>query len=91
MDTVRIRGATFPPETRGTLEIPEIPGGIDVYVVTSAAETMRLQLLPDAEQRDALFVRFYAEGDEPGVAAVQAGALLGDLFRRFLRGSSARE
>ncbi|WP_233499380.1 glycosyltransferase [Pararhodobacter sp. CCB-MM2] len=91
MDTVRVRGAAFPPQTRGALAIPEVPGLVAMHVISRGKDAMRLQLLPDPAQRDALFVRFYAEGDEPGVGAVSASALIGDLMRRFLPIRSGRD
>jgi len=83
MDTVRLRGAVFPAETRGTIEIEGVPGRVKAYVIRPTADGARVQLLPDTEQRDAFFVRFYAEGSAPGVANVRASALLGDLAERL--------
>ncbi|MCA0919896.1 glycosyltransferase [Pseudooceanicola nanhaiensis] len=83
MDTVRLRGAVFPAETRGTLELEGVPGEVAAYVITPTVDGARVQLLPNAAQRDAFFVRFYAEGNAPGVANVRASALLGDLMERF--------
>ncbi|WP_138469520.1 glycosyltransferase [Poseidonocella sp. HB161398] len=83
MDTVRLRGVTFPSETRGTLEIEGVPGEVEAYVIATTSDGARLQLLPDDAQREAFFVRFYAEGSAPGVANVRGPALLHDLVERF--------
>ncbi|WP_234990188.1 glycosyltransferase family 2 protein [Roseivivax lentus] len=81
-DTVRIRGGHYPPETRGTLDIENV-GPVEAYVISETTDGARLQLLPDDEQREALFVRFYTEGAAPGVAQVRGAAILSDLARRF--------
>jgi len=83
MDTVRLRGMTFAERERGTLEIEGIPGAIEAYVIAPTTDGARLQLLPDEAQREALFIRFYAEGAEPGVIGVRSTALARDLLRRF--------
>ncbi|OWY12554.1 Curdlan synthase [Thioclava sp. NG1] len=91
MDTVRLRGLTLPEQTRGKLTIDQITGPIECYVIAKTRDGARLQLLPTEEQREQLFVRFYAEGDEPGVSHVRPGALLHDIYRRFLPKYSSDE
>ncbi|EIE48728.1 Curdlan synthase [Salipiger aestuarii] len=83
MDTVRIRGLKAPITTRGSLIIQDIPSSIEAYVMADVADGLRLQLLPTDAQREALFVKFYAEGDEPGVTQVRLNSLVKDLVRRF--------
>jgi len=83
MDTVRIRGIQLPLESRGQLQIADVPGRVEVYVIAEVADGLRLQLLPDDTQREAFLVKFYAQGDEPGVTHVSVGVLLKDLIRRF--------
>ncbi|EPX76585.1 glycosyltransferase [Salipiger mucosus] len=83
MDTVRIRGLSLEEETRGTLSIEGIPGPIEAYAISRLRDGTRLQLLPDDAQREAFFVKFYAEGGEPGVSRVRAGTLIRDFFERF--------
>ena len=46
-------------------------------------EMTRVQLLPNEAQREAFFLRFYTEGNAPGVGNVRGAALLGDLIERF--------
>lgn len=84
MDTVRVRGVTFPERTYGMLTIDQISGPIACYVIAKTRDGARLQLLPNETQREELLVRLHAEGDEPGVSHVHAGALLRDLYGRFL-------
>ena len=82
MDTVRLRGAAFPQETRGTVQIDDVPGLVAAHVIAPTADGARLQLMPDDAQREAFFLRFYAEGNAPGVGNVRGTALLRDLVER---------
>ena len=91
MDTARARGTRFPERTRGALELDGVPGPLSAYVIGRTADGVRLQLLPDEGQREALFVRFYAEGAEPGVERVRPASLVRDLFDRFTRGAYRSE
>ncbi|OOY25029.1 Curdlan synthase [Thioclava sediminum] len=91
MDTVRLRGLTLPEQTRGMLTIDQITDPIKCYVIAKTRDGARLQLLPTEEQREELFVRFYAEGNEPGVSHVRPSALLHDIYRRFLPKFSSDE
>ena len=81
MDTVRIRGLQIPPQTRGHLVIDDIPGRIETYAIAEVADGLRLQLLPTEIQREAFFVKFYADGHEPGVTEVKLRSLARDIFR----------
>ncbi|GLT12633.1 hypothetical protein GCM10007928_48660 [Sulfitobacter porphyrae] len=81
MDTVRIRGLHIPPQTRGHLVIDDIPGRIETYAIAEVADGLRLQLLPTDAQREAFFVKFYADGHEPGVTEVKLRNLARDIFR----------
>lgn len=83
IDTVRIRGLKAPIGTRGHLIIQDIPGSVHAYAIAEVADGLRLQLLPNEDQREALFVKFYAEGKEPGVTQVRLSSLLKDLLRSF--------
>lgn len=82
MDTVRLRGHIYPMQTRGRLEIEGV-GAVEAYVIASLADGVRMQLVPDAAQREALFVRFYAEGMAPGVSHVRTSAMIADIARRL--------
>jgi cellulose synthase (UDP-forming) len=81
MDTVRIRGLKIPVRSRGHLVIDGIPGRIETYVIAEVADGLRLQLLPTEAQREAFFVKFYADGHEPGVTEVRLRNLAKDIFR----------
>ncbi|PJE29886.1 cellulose synthase (UDP-forming) [Pseudooceanicola antarcticus] len=83
MDTVRLRGVSFPADTHGDLEIEGVPGPIEAFVLSATEDGARLQLMANEAQRDALFLRFYAEGNEPGVGRVRASALLSDIAQRL--------
>ena len=89
LDTVQLRGRIYPVGTRGKLGIKEV-GEVEAYVIAETADGTRLQLLPDEQQREALFLRFYADGDAPGVAQAQASALLSDIMRRLARRTGSR-
>ncbi|MEQ6248114.1 glycosyltransferase [Sulfitobacter sp. HNIBRBA3233] len=81
--TVRIRGIKVPITTRGRLVIADIPGQIEVYAIAEVGDGMRLGLLPTEEQHEAMLIKLYAEGNEPGVTQVKLSKLLSDLMRRF--------
>ena len=82
LDTVRLRGLPIAIGTRGMLKIRDV-GEVSAYVIAATADGTRLQLLPDATQREALFLRFYADGEEPGVAGARTSALIADMARRL--------
>lgn len=84
MDTVRIRGLKIPVRSRGHLVIDGIPGSIETYVIAEVADGLRLQLLPTKAQREAFFVKFYADGHEPGVTEVKLRNLAMDIFRGLM-------
>jgi cellulose synthase (UDP-forming) len=84
MDTVRIRGLKIPPRSRGQLMIDGIPGQIQTYAIAEVADGVRLQLLPTDLQREAFFVKFYADGREPGVTEVKLRKLAKDIIRGFV-------
>lgn len=81
-DTARLRGRRYPPTTRGVLEIDEV-GPVEAYVITETRDGARVQLLPTEAQREALFLKFYAEDNAPGVGNVRLSAITSDLARRF--------
>lgn len=82
LDTVRLRGRPLPLGTRGRLRIKQV-GDVSAYVIAATGDGTRLQLLPDEAQREALFLRFYADGEEPGVTGARSSALFADLARRL--------
>ena len=61
--------------------IDDIPGRIETYAIAEVADGLRLQLLPTEIQREAFFVKFYADGHEPGVTEVKLRSLARDIFR----------
>ena len=81
-DTVRIRGRVYPQGTSGWIDIKDV-GHVPAQVIASTVDGARLLLRPSDEQREALILRFYAEGAAPGVGGVRTAALLEDLGRRF--------
>ncbi|MBB1492841.1 glycosyltransferase [Paracoccus sp. MC1854] len=86
LDVVRLRGRIYPVGTRGRLRIKEV-GDVEAYVIAQTADGTRLHLLPDEKQREALFLRFYADGDEPGIGRARSSLLIKDIARRLSAGS----
>ena len=82
IDEARLRGKEYPIGTEGTLRLRDI-GDIPVAVIAPTVDGCRVRLLPTVEQREALLVRFYAEGAAPGTARSQLGGLLAGLGRRL--------
>jgi cellulose synthase (UDP-forming) len=81
-DTARIRGHAYPTGTSGKLHVRGV-GDVPALVISDGADGVRLELLPDEAQLRALLVRFYTEGDAPGVTTVRLGALFRDMSRRL--------
>ncbi|WP_323763503.1 glycosyltransferase [Marinovum sp.] len=81
MGTVRIRGLQLPVRSAGHLMIADIPGRISFRVLAEVGDGLRLQLRPTEAQREALFVKLYADGHEPGVTEVNLWKLAKDIFR----------
>ncbi|QQA44018.1 glycosyltransferase [Pelagovum pacificum] len=82
-DTVHLRGEKLKIGQRGLLDIRDV-GDVEAYVISETPDGARLQLVLTEEQRENLFLRFYAEdGVAPGVANSQALVLLADIGRRL--------
>lgn len=82
MEEARLRGKIFPVGTTGTLRLRDV-GDLSVEVIAETVDGNRVRLTPTTEQREALMVRFYAEGAAPGTARAQLGGLLAGLGRRL--------
>ena len=82
IDQARLRGKGYPVGTKGTLRLRDV-GDIPVEVIAPTVDGCRVRLLPTATQREALLVRFYAEGAAPGTARAQLGGLLAGLGQRL--------
>jgi len=81
-DTVRIRGDVYHEGIVGRLTIRNV-GEVAVRVLEDTPDGARLLLLPTEAQREALFLRFYADDTTPGIANVRMSALYQDLARRL--------
>ncbi len=82
IEQARLRGKAFPVGTKGTLRLRDI-GDVAVEVIAPTVDGMRVSLLLTPDQREALLLRFYAEGAAPGTARAQLGGLLAGLGRRL--------
>lgn len=80
--TVRIRGQTYPVGTRAVIRIRDV-GDVEAIVLATTPDGARLNLKPTDDQHAALVLRFYTEGDAPGVSEVRAASLIHDLARRL--------
>lgn len=82
LDTVRLRGRIYPVGLKGQMRLRDI-GDIPVEVISETVDGTRMRIFPTAEQREALMLRFYAEGAAPGIGRARATALLSGLARRL--------
>ncbi len=82
IDEARLRGKSYPVGTTGHLRLTDI-GDIPVEVFSPTPDGMRVRLHPTPEQREALMLRFYADGEEPGIGRAQMKGLLLGLGRRL--------
>lgn len=88
-DTARIRGHDIAVGTSGQLHLRGV-GDVPALVIGTGPEGVRLELMPDDAQLRTMVVRFYTEGDAPGVTTVRASALVRDLARRLSFNSDRR-
>lgn len=82
IDEARLRGKSHPVGTTGELRLTGI-GDVPVTVAEKTVDGVRVRLQPTAEQREALLVRFYAEGEAPGTGRAKLSGLLLGLSRRL--------
>jgi cellulose synthase (UDP-forming) len=81
-DTLRIRGQKYPIGEVGIIRLPEV-GDVTATVIDTTDDGARLRLQATDTQYEALMLRFYAEGDHPGVVTVRLAALVRDAARRL--------
>lgn len=82
MEEARLRGKMLQVGTDGVLRLRDI-GDVPVYVIARTVDGMRVRLLPTADQREALLLRFYADGEAPGIERARISGLLIGLGRRL--------
>ncbi|WP_045391605.1 glycosyltransferase [Falsirhodobacter sp. alg1] len=85
IDQARLRGKIYPVGTEGTLRLKDV-GDVPVRVTTLTPDGNIVELLPNAAQREALMIRFYAEGAAPGTGRAQFWSVLAGLSRRLSAG-----
>ena len=81
-DSARLRGRSLPIGSTGSVEISDV-GSVPAYVTAQTRDGVRLQLLPDERQSEALFLRFYTEDNVPGIAGVRVSSMFSDIARRL--------
>lgn len=81
-DTLRIRGQKYPVGEVGTIRIFGV-GDVSAMVINTTEDGARLRLETTDEQFEALLLRFYTQGTQPGVTGVRLITLLRDAARRL--------
>jgi cellulose synthase (UDP-forming) len=81
-DTLRYEGLPHPLGVVGTIKLHNV-GDVLVTVIAKTKNGARLRLQTTPAQKEALILRFYADGGSPGVARASAVALTKDLARRL--------
>ncbi len=82
-DTLRYEGLPHPLGVVGTISLQDV-GDVLVTVIAKTKHGARLRLQTPPTQKEALLLRFYADGGSPGVARASAVALAKDLARRLM-------
>ena len=82
-DTLQFEGLSHPLGTVGTIKLYDV-GYVRVTVIAKTKDGARLRLQTTPAQKEALLLRFYADGGSPGVVqAASAIALVKDIARRI--------
>lgn len=81
-DTLRIRGQDLQIGQVGQIRIKNV-GDVQSTVIGRASDGARLRLQTTVEQKEALILRFYSEGDSPGVVTARMLAIGSDLLNRL--------
>ena len=81
-DTLRYIGIPLPLGSTGSIDLQGI-GTVTATVIAKTKDGARLRLQTTQEQKEALIIRFYTDGDTPGVSGVKTVALARDLARRL--------
>ena len=82
LDTLHVSRQYFPVGQVGTVELDGV-GEVIATVIASDRGGARLRLQTTPTQKEALLLRFYADGDRPGVASAKAVHVLRSLGERL--------
>jgi cellulose synthase (UDP-forming) len=82
LDTLSVSRHSFPVGQVGVIELADV-GDVIATVIVSDRDGSRLRLQTTPEQKEALLLRFYADGGRPGVASAKAILVLGGLMERL--------
>lgn len=81
-DTLRYIGLPHPLGSTGSIDLQGI-GRVTATVIARTKDGARLRLQTTEPQREALIIRFYTDGETPGVSGVKTAILIRDLARRL--------
>ncbi len=81
-DTLRIRGQNMTLDEKGLIQLQGV-GYVMATVIALTDDGARLRLQTSEAQKEALMVRLYAEGDNPGVVSARLSAMASDILRRL--------
>lgn len=81
LDTLRVRGQDMVLGDVGTISISDV-GAVKATVISRTADGAHLRLQVDEAQKEALLLKFYAQGESPGVVSGRIWAIAADLFGR---------
>src|SRR5699024_4585787 len=82
MEEARLRGKVHPVGATGMLRLRDV-GDVPVEVIGQTVDGNRLRLRATTPQREALMIRFYADGAAPGTGRAQLAGLLAGLGQRL--------
>jgi cellulose synthase (UDP-forming) len=82
MDTLLIKGQVLPLGTVGSVQLKDV-GEVQATVVSNLRNGVRLRLQATPEQKDALILRFYTDGDAPGIPRAKLAAVLQGIAWRL--------
>lgn len=90
LDMLHIARVEFPVGTVGSVGLESV-GEVCATVIASGRDGTRLRLQTTPEQKEALLLRFYAEGDTPGIQAAKLMAVIQGIADRLTDGRQTGE
>ena len=81
-DMLRVRGQDLPVGQVGIIRIKNV-GDVNATVVGNNDHNVRIRLQTSVAQKEAMMLRFYAEGESPGVVSARIGSIGSELMGRL--------